>query len=134
MTDSKDPYDDVIGAADHFADWTYGRLARKVVHAMQRFEATGIFGDDHGCRTLWDEYCHERHHGPHEALEAAWDGTITPYIDHALATLSRPERDLIDRLNDVDGDRTALDQVRSALDRCAMARAFPPRSWSSTFG
>lgn len=134
MIGSEDPYDDVIRAADRFADGTYARLARKVVHAMQRCGATGIFGDDNGCRTLWDDYCHERHHGPHDALEAGWDQTITPYIDHALASLSRHERNLIDRLNEVEGDRTTLDQVRSALDRCAMDCDFPPRSWSSARG
>lgn len=133
MTAGEDPYDDVIRAADRFADWTYARLARKVVHAMQRFGATGIFNDGNH-RTLWDEYCHERHHGPHDALETVWDQTIKPYIDHALASLSRHERDLVDRLNEVEGDRTTLDQVRSALDRCAMDRDFPPRSWSSTHG
>jgi len=133
MTGSEDPYDDVIRAADRFAHWTYARLARKVVHAMQRFGATGIF-DDGNHRTLWDEYCHERHHGPHDALETVWDQTVTPYIDHALASLSRPERDLVDRLNDVDGDRTTSDRVRSAVDRCAIGRDFPPRSWSSAHG
>jgi len=128
MTGCEDPYDDVIRAADRFADWTYARLARKVVHAMQRFGATGIF-DDGNHRTLWDEYCHERHHGPHDALETVWDQTIAPYIDYALASLSPHERDLIDRLNNVDGGGTTPDRVRSALDRCAMNREFPPRSW-----
>lgn len=128
MTDGDDPYDDVIRAADRFADWTYARLARKVVHAMQRFRATGIF--DEGCRTLWDEYCHERHFGPHDALETSWDATIAPYIEHALASLASQERALLDSVNEVDGNLTAADRVRSALDRCAMDRDYPPRSWA----
>lgn len=133
MTDSEAPYDDVIRAAYRFADSTYDRLARKVVHAMQRFGATGIF-DNENHRSLWDEYCHEQHHGPHDALETVWDQTITPYIDQALASLSRHERDLVDRLNDVDGDRMTSDRVRSAVDRCAMERDFPPRSRSPVHG
>lgn len=134
MSGSDDQYDDVIRAADRFADWTYGRLARKIIHAMQRFGATGIFGDDHGCRTLWDEYCHERHFGPHEALETAWNWTIDPYIDHALASLSLHERAVLDSLNEVDGNRTTADHVRSALDHCAMDRDYPPRSRSTANG
>jgi hypothetical protein len=133
MNDHEDPYDDVVRAAYRLADWTYGRLARKVIHAMRRFGATGIF-DEGSHRTLWDEYCHERHHGPHADLESVWDQTITPYIDHALASLSHHERDLINRLNDVDGDRTTSDRVRSEVDKCAMDRDFPPRSWLSAHG
>lgn len=133
MSDGADPYDDVIRAAHRFADQTYARLARKIVHAMQRFPASGIFGDQPH-RTLWDEYCHERHFGSHDALESAWDATVAPYIDQALASLTPDEHNLLFSLNQVEGDRTASDEVRSALDGFAMARAFPPSSWSSAHG
>ena len=133
MSGSEDPYYEVIRAADRFADRTYERLARKVVHAMQRFPATGIFGDFYN-RTLWDEFCQERHFGSHEGLDTAWDITVAPYIEQALASVSEHERDLLEHLNALDGNRTAADALRSALDQCAMAREFPPQSWPSTHG
>lgn len=133
MSGGEDPYDDVVRAAYAFADQTYARLARRIVHAMQRFPASGIFdGEPH--RTLWDEYCHERHFGPHEALGSIWDETVDPYVDHALTTLAPYEVDLLHSLADVERGRTASDELRSALEQCAMDRTFPPRYWRPTNG
>lgn len=115
----------------------YGRieseaLARKVVHRLRRFPASGIYGDDHRHKTLWDEYRYEVKHGPHEMLEQAWDLTLVPFLndvidripDHAAMLLSVHAARELDRDDDPsllgtvwpDGMRMML---RAALDRRA---------------
>ena len=41
-----------------YARIEFAALTRKIIHRMQRVEASGIFGDDYIFKTLWDEYCH----------------------------------------------------------------------------
>lgn len=85
-----------LDAAITFGLKEWPRLARKVAHRMQRIPASGIFGDDHRHRTLWDEYCHEVQNRPHDLLEAAWeitlDAIVTAVVDdlppHIAAVLT----------------------------------------------
>ena len=62
----------------------FAALTRKVIHRLQRFQASGIFEDDYIYKTLWDEYCHEAQVGPHDLLESAWELTITPFLDDVI--------------------------------------------------
>src|SRR5262245_12814589 len=64
-----------------FARVEFEALTRKVIHRLQRIDASGIFGDEYVYKTLWNEYCHEVQEGPHEPLESAWDLTITAVLD-----------------------------------------------------
>lgn len=66
-------------------------LVRKVVVRMQRITASGIFGDDYGHKTLWDEYCHEVQQRPHEPIEMAWAHTIDGFIQSVAAVLPHHE-------------------------------------------
>jgi integrase len=47
-----------------FATQSYEALVRKAIVRLQWIKATGIYGDDYGHKTLWDEYCHEVQFGP----------------------------------------------------------------------
>lgn len=110
------------------AAWRYSSnraeaLARKAVHAMQRFPASGIFGDrEH--RTLWDEFCHECQYGPHELLELAWAHTIEGYVSNAADTVDPLERDMMQYALAEPGQRPiALEEaVKSALREIAGRR------------
>ena len=76
----------------HQAVRTYARvefevLTRRVIFRLQRFRASGIFGDDYAYKTLWDEYCHEVQQGPHDLLQGVWEGTMSPFLDDVIERL-----------------------------------------------
>lgn len=71
-------------------------LARKVLHALQRMPASGIFGDDYRFKSVWDEYCREVQEGPHPMLEAAFDQTVDPMIAWRIVQLDQSERQLLE--------------------------------------
>ncbi len=52
-------------------------MGRRGAYRLQRMPATGIYGDDHGHRSLWDEYRFEAQEGPTPALESAWDQALS---------------------------------------------------------
>lgn len=83
-------------AAWRFSDARIQALARKVIHAMQRMGASGIFGDDYRFKTVWDEYCREVQEGPHPMLEAAFDQTVDPMIAWQVDQLDTAERQLLE--------------------------------------
>ncbi|MEE4201717.1 hypothetical protein [Erythrobacter sp.] len=83
-------------AAWRFSDTRIQALARKVIHAMQRMPASGIFGDDYRFKTVWDEYCREAQEGPHPMLEAAFDQTVDPMIAWHIEQLNHSERQLLE--------------------------------------
>ncbi|MBO82397.1 MAG: hypothetical protein CL801_13400 [Citromicrobium sp.] len=83
-------------AAWRFSDTRIQSLARKVIHAMQRMAASGIFGDDYRSKSVWDEYCHEAQEGPHPMLEAAFDQTVDPMIAWHIDQLDQSERQLLE--------------------------------------
>jgi hypothetical protein len=76
----------MTGNAMQRAVWRYGwerfaALARKVIYRLQRLDASGIFGDDHQHKTLWDEFCHEAQWGPSDdQIDSAWGMTIRPFL------------------------------------------------------
>ena len=83
-------------AAWRFSDTRIQSLARKVIHAMQRMAASGIFGDDYRFKSVWDEYCLEAQEGPHPMLEAAFDQTVDPMIAWHIDQLDQSERQLLE--------------------------------------
>lgn len=92
--------DDEFDLALYRAAWRYAGaraevLARKVVYAMQRSPASGIFGD-RGHRTVWDEYCHECQYGPHEGLMSAWDHTLDGFLTSVANNVDELERELLE--------------------------------------
>ncbi|VVT00754.1 hypothetical protein [Erythrobacter sp. EC-HK427] len=83
-------------AAWRFSDSRIQALARKVITAMQRMPASGIFGDDYRFKSVWDEYCREVQEGPHPMLEAAFDQTVDPMIAWQVDRLEQSERQLLE--------------------------------------
>ncbi|MBX7494260.1 hypothetical protein K3172_00150 [Qipengyuania sp. 6B39] len=83
-------------AAWRFSDARIQDLARKVIHAMQRMPASGIFGGDYRFKSVWDEYCREVQEGPHPMLEAAFDQTVDPMIARHINQLDQSERELLE--------------------------------------
>lgn len=86
-----DDWDTVLDAT-YKAVCAYGRsevegLARRVIHRLQRIDATGIYGDDYAYRSLWDEWCHEVSEGPHDQLDGAWDMTLDPILDDIISRI-----------------------------------------------
>jgi hypothetical protein len=74
-------------AVRNFARAEFRRHARKITYRMRRFPASGIYGDDLRHKTLWDEYCYERLHGPTDGLERAWDDALRPYLDEVVESI-----------------------------------------------
>lgn len=74
----------------------FDKLARKVTYHLQRLDSSGIFGDDFGFKSIWDEYCHYNQKGPVDMLEDAFDSVVDPIIqeitnkvpEHQLRILS----------------------------------------------
>lgn len=64
-------------------------LTRRAVHRLKRIKASGIYGEDHGHRSLWKEYCHEVNEGPHQALESAWDHTLRGILEELVNAVPR---------------------------------------------
>lgn len=63
-----------------FAFEELAAAGRRVAHRLRRMRASGIYGDDHGHRTLWDEFCFEQENGPTYQLESAWAETLYPIL------------------------------------------------------
>ncbi|WP_187335503.1 hypothetical protein [Novosphingopyxis iocasae] len=111
-------------AAWRFSDARIHALARKVIHAMQRMPASGVFGGDYRFKSVWDEYCREVQEGPHPMLEAAFDQTVDPMIARHIDQLDKSERQLLeialaDGANDPGDIATA---VRKSLPSIAIDR------------
>jgi len=122
-------------AVRRFTAAAHARLARKVVFRLQRLTASGIFGDDHHHKTVWDEYCHEVQHGPTDALADAWRNVIAPIIAWVVDPLPDEEAVLLSIGAAWDLDEFELDlgdgviapelirsNVLRYLDRIAMDR------------
>lgn len=79
----------------NYASERFAALSRKVKYRLQRINASGIYGDDCECKTLWDEFCYEVAEGPTDVLESAWCLTLRPFLESAVSTLSVPEKKLL---------------------------------------
>lgn len=62
-------------------------VGRRVVYRLRRIPASGIYGDDIGLRSLWDEFCFEQRNGPTDQLELDWNRTLWPYLCDAVDRL-----------------------------------------------
>ena len=67
-----------------FARFEIKALARKLIHQLQRFPASGLF-EVRGFKTLWDAFCYKAQNGPFEdQIEFAWEHLL----DGLLAEVS----------------------------------------------
>ena len=108
-------------------------LARKAVFGLQRLPASGIYGDEYRFKSVWDEYCHDVHHGPSPFLERTWEQTIGSFIDHAVNLLPRHvsllvsigadyERSSFENMTVCFKPDTIRDAVKDRIDRTANDR------------
>lgn len=106
------PEDAILEATRHaalqFAALRFGQLTSRLIWRLRRIPATGIFGDDYTCRTLWDEICVEVQDGPFDDglfgdederglpnVSSAFDSTIAPFLRAAVEALPRQEAVLL---------------------------------------
>lgn len=111
-------------AAWRFSDTRTRALARKVIHALMRMPASGIFEDDYRFKSVWDEYCYEVQEGPHPMLEAAFDLTVDPLIAWQVDQLDQSERQLLEiaLADDADESNNIIAAVRISLCGIAINR------------
>lgn len=93
---------------------------RRVAHRLRRMPASGIYGDDHRHRTLWDEFCFEQENGPTFQLEWAWVETLHPILVEVVERLPEHTARLLSwhlaSLDDNDPDDSVWpDMLRSAV-------------------
>lgn len=108
-------------------------MTRRVIFALQRMPATGIYGDEPTFKSVWDEYCYEVQYGPSEDLEWAWDETISTFVMDQIDRLPAHVRLLISigaEYERGDSCTTTLgfdaqlvhDEAKAHLDRFASGR------------
>lgn len=106
------PEDAILEATRHaalqFGALRFGQLTSRLIWRLRRIPATGIFGADYTCRTLWDEICVEVQDGPFDDglfgdedesglpdLSSAFDRTIDPFLHTAIEALPQQEAVLL---------------------------------------
>lgn len=86
----------LLGSVEHviveYAEERVPPLARSVRLQLSKMKASGAWAI--AFKTVWDEYCYEIQEGP-TPLRSAFDLTVNPYLDQALARLSGPEATLV---------------------------------------
>ena len=95
---------------------TFGRfeiqaLARKLIHQLQRFPASGIF-EERGFKTLWDEFCYNSQEGPFdlpEVGERGWDQTLDGFLDELVARIPAHKEPLLSSYAGWQLDGTSVD-------------------------
>lgn len=100
-----------------------GILARKVIYRLQRFPASGIYGDDYRYKSLWDEYCHEVQEGPDDmpgpmdtSPADAWQQTISPFIDDVVDNVPQHSAVLLSIAAAWELDDEVHEQLVGAID------------------
>lgn len=110
------------------------KLGEKVIWHMRRAPASGIWGDDYGYRTLWDEYCHDVQEGPFDeafmeglpSVSSAFDMSALAYIEQQVDALDREEAILltfraVESLDDPDTADMAGSMCREGLISAILA-------------
>lgn len=87
-----------------YAEDRFMALTRKAIRALTQFRATRIFDSD-SYNSVWDEYCHEVQHGPHDGLEFAFESLLDPILNDIITSLPRTEQLLLTfAANEIVGD------------------------------
>jgi hypothetical protein len=115
--------------------WDYAEkrldlAVRKIRNKLRRFPASRIFEGEARHRWLWYEFCFDRHRGPHELLEEAFEQTIFPFCVEAAQKCSDEQIGLLwfsteGYFNFVDPDakeRPAVSQMREDVAREVWSR------------
>ncbi|MBB4183918.1 hypothetical protein GGE07_000531 [Sinorhizobium terangae] len=88
------------------------RAAGRIIHVLQRRQASGVFGGDYDHKSLWDELCHDAQNGPHFD-DDPWGGMLDALLQKEVKRLTAAEFDALwlAALPDVGDLRTASRDV-----------------------
>ena len=97
MTDDEwhEYLDEAHNAVLKYGEVEFQGLVRRAIYCLQRFPASGIYGDGFAYKTLWDEWCHEVQEGPHDLLESAWDHTLSTFLKGVIDRIPAHARELL---------------------------------------
>ena len=97
MTDDEwhEYLEDTHKAVQKYGKVEFEGLVRRAIYRLQRFPASGIYGNGLGYKTLWDEWCHEVQEGPHGLLESAWNHTLLPILEDVIGRVPQHARVLL---------------------------------------
>lgn len=110
---------DADTALMHFCMAELRAAGRRVSWRLQRLPASGIYGDDFGRRTLWDELRYEVENGPTELLEGAWEVTLAPIASDVIAKMPDHTKHLLSwHLNSFEEE-----SPHDAIDMSALVQA-----------
>ncbi|MBD9371345.1 hypothetical protein IB238_01660 [Rhizobium sp. ARZ01] len=120
---SSQPHDLMWAALRRLAAEYNQRAAGRIIHALQRRHASGVFGDyEH--KSLWDELCHDAQNGPYFDDDEPWDSILEPLLQKEVGRLTAAEVEALwlAAIPDVDDLTTAprdagviKEEFRSAL-------------------
>ncbi|MBV7522631.1 hypothetical protein [Ensifer sp. ENS12] len=100
------------------------RAAGRLIHALQRRHASGVYGGDYEHKSIWDELCHDAQSGPHFHDHDPWDSILEALLQKEVERLTAAEFEALwlAAIPDVDDLTTALrdagvikEEFRSAL-------------------
>ena len=99
MTDDqwREYLDEVHDAVLKYGEVEFQGLVRRAIYRLQRFPASGVYGDAFAYKTLWDEWCHEVQEGPHYLLESAWDHTLSTFLKDVIDRVPAHARELLSK-------------------------------------
>ena len=137
MTDDEwhEYLDDAHNAVLKYGEVEFQGLVRRAIYRLQRFPASGFYGDDFTYRTLWDEWCHEVQN-PNSLLGDMWDLTLFPFLkdvvdrvpQHARALLSEYARwelhlSFGEELTNLPDAESLMDLLRHRVSEAAVNRS-----------
>ena len=96
MTDDEwhEYLEDTHKAVQKYGKVEFEGLVRRAIYRLQRFPASGIYGDGLGYKTLWDEWCHEVQDS-NSLLEGLWDLTLSPILEDVIDRVPQHARVLL---------------------------------------
>ncbi|MBD9448906.1 hypothetical protein [Rhizobium sp. RHZ01] len=107
------------------------RAARRIIYALQRRQASGVFGGDYEHKSLWDELCHDAQSGPHFDDDEPWDSILDALLQKEVERLTAAEFEAlwlaaipdVDHLTTASRDAGVIkEEFRSALRQQAGER------------
>jgi hypothetical protein len=110
-------------AITRFALAELAAAARRMAHRLRRIPASGIYGDAHRHRTLWDELRFAAANGPGIFLEDAWEQTLRDICKGVLEGMPGHSKALLSWHLTSLGESTPDDAIDEAALRDAVCTA-----------
>ncbi len=126
------PEADYLGPIRRFAEEHFVRLARSVIHQMQRMPTSGIFEDQtKGMKSFWDEWCwyQAKYDNDVYGMSAGFEETLDAIVRGAVEDLKEAEAVLLTIAADEEAegaprrkDETILQVLRDMVTDAASER------------